>query len=553
VTAESEKLSTSTKTIFDYADGRGVRIPSSCGRVGQCHECVVEITQNSNCLNNRSEVEEFLSGEFRLACQASFDTQSVPPEFKLLWQKPRILESSTLSSASSELDPVIRSDGRLVYEGSTSIGSFRSSVLGLVIDLGTTTVVMELVDLSTGQVRTSRSFENPQRFGGSDIMNRISYDGTPTAAGELQKAVIAVANRQVRQMTKEIGCSPAEVYEIVVVGNTTMRDLIFGLDVQPIGQRPYKSLTETEKDDPDASTALTEKASHLGFRVHREAKVHGLPLLASHLGADTVAGMLAVGMLGNNIELDDPSETVMLVDVGTNTEVVLRHEGNFYGASCPAGPAFEGGQVSCGMRAYEGAIEAIRLDEDGKGLSFSTIGDAEPKGFCGSGLIDLLAELVNRNIIDEFGVFLENPKLSEFTILEDYNLKISRQDISNLAQAKSANYSGQFLTLLSASVDPVEVDRLYLAGAFANYINVENACSIGLVAPVLPKNIERVGNAALHGARMALLSQSQRSSLNSASSQIKHIELETMPQFFEVFVEGCQLKAMPDRIGASVQ
>jgi uncharacterized 2Fe-2S/4Fe-4S cluster protein (DUF4445 family) len=535
------------RTLFDRADELGVPIPTSCGRVGQCHECVVEVFKGADSLGDRTDAERFLSGEFRLACQATLRGTKEKVDFAPLWRRPQIL-GSTATSAPLDLDPAVSTDGESVFRDSVQIGRFRGALLGLAVDLGTTTVAMELVDLGIGEVVAAHTFENPQRFGGSDVMHRISYDAAPAAQGELQKAAVAAINRGLRVMCEGLGCRPADVYEIVVAGNTTMRDLLFGLDVQPIGQRPYKSLTEIDMREGKASTtALMFGARDIGIRANREAQLIGLPVIASHVGGDTMAGLVAIGMVGSDPSGMDLSETVMFIDMGTNTEVVLRHRGVVYTASCPAGPAFEGGQVSFGMRAQEGAIESIRLNADGEAEEFQTIGGGPPRGLCGSGLIDLLAELRRSGLMSEMGVFRNEPKLSALTVVPEWGLSLSRQDVSLLAQAKAANYAGQLIVLQTAGIGPASVDKLYLAGAFANYVNVENAVSIGLLAPVPEGRIRKVGNAALGGARKALLARRVCAVLDDFAKEVQHIELETTADFFEVFVEGCQFKPMIDQ------
>jgi uncharacterized 2Fe-2S/4Fe-4S cluster protein (DUF4445 family) len=234
-------------------------------------------------------------------------------------------------------------------------------------------------------------------------------------------------------------------------------------------------------------------------------------------------------------------EVVMLVDVGTNTEVVVGHQGRMLAASCPAGPAFEGGLVKFGMPGCEGAIESIRMV--GERFEFETIGDAAPQGICGSGLIDLLAELRRNGLMTPKGVF--SNKRFEIPVAPDFGITLSREDASNLAQAKAANYCGQFIVMRQFGVSPGDITRLYLAGAFANYVNVRNAIDIGFLAPVPEDRIVKIGNASVQGAKEILLSRRKRETLESLIKRIEHVELETTPDFFDVFVEGCQFKPMP--------
>lgn len=528
------------KTIFDYADELAVEVPTSCRRTGQCHECVVEIISGMESLLPPTAAEAFLRDDYRLACQARIMDPASPIEFAALRRRPRILEPQSPAAPPGPLDPlVVRAGESVLYDGER-VDSYRGAIFGLAVDLGTTTVVMELVDLETGRPAAVASFENPQRFGGSDVMNRISYEAQPGAEGELQKAAVTYLNQGIRELTASIGRRPPCVYEITVAGNSTMRDILFGWDVQSIGSKPYKSLTEHEYlDGRRPTTALLARSEELGIRANRRARVYGLPLVASHVGGDAAACL-------ESVDLAAGGGTNMLVDIGTNTEVLLHHRGRLFAASCPAGPAFEGGLVSYGMRAYEGAVESIRLAPDGTPAEYATIGGQPPAGLCGSGLIDLLAEVRRHGIMTERGVFSADRRRFQMDLFPERGITFSKQDVGNLAQAKAANYSGQLIVMRAAGVQPADVERLFLAGGFASYINARNAAEIGLIPPIPPERITRVGNAAIDGARRVLLSASRRAALEERVKDVTHIELETSPDFFDVFVEGCQLKPMPE-------
>lgn len=526
---------TAGKTIFDYADELAVQVPTSCFRTGQCHECIVEIKQGMEALRSRNEAESFLRENYRLACQAVVEDPDVDIQFSPLRRKPKIL--SLTQEKSLELNPIVTRQGDTVCYDGEVIDTYRGHIYGLAIDLGTTTVVMDLVDLETGESVSVNSIENPQRFGGSDVMHRISYDNI--FAGELRKAVINALNHEITEMGKRLGFVRQEIYEIVVAGNSTMRDIFFKRDVQSIGQKPYKSLIEHSYLAGELeTTSLIEKTRRLGIRANPKARVYGMPLIASHVGADVAADLVA-------IDMESQEKVVMLVDVGTNTEVVVGHAGRLITASCPAGPAFEGGGIKYGMPGYEGAIESIRW-RNGR-ISYDTIGSTEPQGICGSGLIDLLAELRRHNEMTAKGV-LADKKQYEMTVVPEYDITLSREDISNLAQAKAANYCGQFIVMRKFGIDPTDVNLLYLAGGFANYVDVRNAIEIGFLAPVHDDRIVKVGNAAVQGAREVLLSRKKRESIERLVKKIEHVELETTPDFFEVFVEGCQFKPMPMKL-----
>ena len=525
-------------SLFDFADSLSIRVPTSCGRTGECHECIVEVRRGASALTPLTESEKFLRGNYRLACQALVADPSADIEFSVLRRQPRILTSGTRRDV--ELNPayVRGDDGENVVfngpEGPVTVDTFRQAIYGIAADLGTTTVVLNLVDLESGETVYTASFENPQRFGGSDIMNRISYDGGPDA-GELQAVMVSSINFEIGEMVRALKIRRRQIYEIVAVGNTTMREIFFGIDVQSIGTRPYKSSVEDEfRASKRPTTALSATAARLGLRIHPKATVYGGPLIASHLGADVAADLLALGM-------EDRTDPVILVDVGTNTEVVVGYNGKLLAASCPAGPAFEGGEVTYGMPGYDGAIEKVAIND--RGLAESrVIGDIEPIGICGSGLIDLLAELRRTGMMDELGKFDDGSGEYEFS--ESNNLTLSRADISALAQAKAANYCGQAIVLREYGLPIDEFEKLYLAGGFANYVDASNAIDIGFIANMPLDRVEKIGNAALEGATIMLLSTPKREEIEKLTATIEHVELETAPDFFDFFVEGCLFKPM---------
>jgi len=522
------------KTVFDHADALDLALPTTCGRQGQCHECIVEVEEGMDCLSKRTDSEKFLKGNYRLACQAVVTGETVDLKLAPLHQRPRILSASR--EKASEFDPIVTRTGDVVYYDGEEIDTYRGHMYGLAMDLGTTTVVLALMDLETGRAVTVSAFENPQKFGGSDVMYRISYDRD--FRGKLQRVIVQTINHEIMEMGRRLGFKRQEIYEIVVVGNSTMRDLLFKYDVQPIGQRPYRSTTEVDVlEGRRQSTAVTEKARALGLMTNTKALIYGLPLASGHVGADIAADLLA-------IDVEARDECFMLIDVGTNTEVVIGYQGRMMCASCPAGPAFEGGLVKYGMRGGDGAIESIHWADDR--WAYNTIGDVPPMGLCGSGLIDLLADLRRREVMTPKGDFQD--KQYELDIVPDHGITLSREDASNLAQAKAASYCGQYIVMRTFGVGPADIDKLYLAGGFANSLDVANAVAIGFLAPVPEERVVKIGNAAVHGAMEAMMSKRKRQVIDECLRKIEHIELETTPDFFEVFVEACQFKPMPTEL-----
>ncbi len=520
-------------TIFDYADSLSVRVPTSCGRSGECHECIVEVRSGMEGLTPPTESERFLRGGYRLACQAAVAEVDADVEFAVLRRQPRILTRSVRRRTAPA--PLTERRGSGVYFGEERVDAYRDGIYGLAVDVGTTTVALNVVDLERAEVVHTASFENPQRFGGSDVMHRISYDGGEHS-GELRRVMLSAINFEVGEVCRRLGIHRRRIYEAVFVGNSTMRDIVFGVDVQSIGEKPYKSLTEVELEAGERSTtALEVRARDLDLRIFPGANVYSPPLVGCHVGSDVTADLMAVGM-------NEQDDAVMLVDVGTNTEVVVGNRLRMMAASCPAGPAFEGGAITYGMPGYDGAVEAVGLSEDGAPVRYETIGGAPAEGICGSGLVDLLSELRRTGRMNELGAF--NDGAGEFYFAPDRDMYVSRADLSALAQAKSANFCGQWIVLRRYGITPEEVSRLYLAGGFANYVDAGHAVSIGFIANVPEERVAKVGNASLEGATIMLTSGRAREAAEELVRRIEHVELETAPDFFDIFVEGCMFKPM---------
>ena len=518
-------------TLFQYADILNVRVPTSCGRNGKCHECIIEIKSGINSLNKPTETESFLTDNFRLACQAKVNNLNDNIEFSVLRREPKILTKSIKTKF--ELNPLTKQKENNVQFNDQIIDEYRGAIYGISIDIGTTTIVMNLVNLQNGEIEYISSFENPQKFGGSDIMNRISYDSTQFK-GELKKVLISAINFEIGQITRKLKIHRRLIYEMVVVGNSTMRDIFFGIDVSSIGEKPYKSIIESEYEKGKRqSTSINSKAKDLDIRIFPGANIYGGPLIGSHVGSDVAADLIAT-------EMANKEEISMLIDVGTNTEVVLGNNTKLFAASCPAGPAFEGGEIKYGMPAYNGAIEKIEFKNNK--LEFETIGNDKPIGICGSGLIDILAQLKMTSRMNHLGV-LENKK-NEFVIDSINNITISRKDISSLAQAKAANYCGQKIVLSKYGIPVEKISNVYIAGGFGNYININNAIEIGFILNIDQNKIHLVGNTSIEGATKMLLSSKTRYESEEICKNIEHIELETTEDFFDLFVDGCQFSPM---------
>jgi uncharacterized 2Fe-2S/4Fe-4S cluster protein (DUF4445 family) len=403
---------------------------------------------------------------------------------------------------------------------------------GLAMDLGTTTVVLRLLNLESGEVIADASFENPQRFGGSDVMARIHYDGSEHTH-LLQRTLAGY----LRHTIEEMPVDPQTIYELVVAGNSTMRDLFFGLDVHSIGQSPYQSITELElASGRREGTSLTESARRLGLPLHPKARAYGLPIISGHVGADAAACMLA-------IDLENEDRLVALMDIGTNTELIIGNRHKILAASCPAGPAFEGGRISCGMPGLTGAIEGVTIQPDGS-MRLDVIGGGLAEGICGSGLVDLLAELRRVGRINPLGRFESGEDHIVLTAGGPRPIGLTEGDINELAQAKGANVAGLQILSRNFGVRYSDVDVFYMAGGFGRHLNVTSARRIGLIPDIPDEKLLQVANASIEGASIALLSQSKRRRLESLVRRVTHCRLETDPHFFDYFVEGCQLRPL---------
>ena len=517
-------------SIFECSEELGVHVPTSCNKNGKCRECIVEISEGKELLSKLSSEEEHLGAGFRLACRACLDADSGSITCHTMRRaRMRIEESGWIETADADLTPAVSRDGDWVLLDGEPLTKRPGPLLGIALDLGTTTVVLRLLDLESGKQVAAASFENPQRFGGSDVMARIQYDSDHPGR-LLQRTLLSYLTHCI----EDLDCDPATIYEIIVAGNTTMRDLLFGLDVSSVGQRPYRSTTEHELESGlRKSTGIESTAKKLRLPACPQARVVGLPLVSGHVGADAAACLLAV-------DLDASEGLAAIMDIGTNTELIVNGGGRLLAASCPAGPAFEGGAISCGMPGLEGAIESVRIDAEGS-LSYKVIGDSpRAEGICGSGLVELLGELLRSGRMDHLGRLAN--EADRFELPETDSVYLSEEDISQLAQAKGANVSGLEIVMKNLGRSCEDLDRFYLAGGFASHLDLDSARRIGLIPDLPDEKITRIGNAAIEGATLALLSTRRRLELEETVSRIEHIELETDPDFFDHFVEGCQFK-----------
>jgi uncharacterized 2Fe-2S/4Fe-4S cluster protein (DUF4445 family) len=520
------------QTLFDFADLLGIKVPTSCRRQGKCKECVVEIAQGMECLSAPASEESHLQGNFRLSCRCKIVAESGVVRCHTMRRGQMRIERHALhlpvDHQKWKPDPAVTRDGDRILLDGEEIDRSTGPIHGLAVDLGTTTIVLRLLNLETGEVIADSSFENPQRFGGSDVMSRIHYDSED--GSKLLQRTIA---KYFTQAIEELPVDPNSIYEMVVAGNSTMRDLFFRLNVYSIGQSPYQSITELEMAaGRRTTTSLSESARRLSIPLHPKARVYGLPIISGHVGADAAACMLA-------INLANEERLVAVMDIGTNTELILGNKHKILAASCPAGPAFEGGKISCGMPGLPGAIEKIRMGPDNS-THLQVIGGGDPEGVCGSGLVDLLSELLKNGRMNSLGRFEHG---EESIVLDSRNgrsISFSESDVNELAQAKGANVAGLHVVFHDYGIRFEDVDVFYLAGGFGRHLDIDSSMRIGLIPNFEPAKIFQVGNASVEGACIALLSRTKRMELEDLVRRVTHCRLEAHPGFFDYFVEGCQ-------------
>jgi uncharacterized 2Fe-2S/4Fe-4S cluster protein (DUF4445 family) len=517
-------------SVFDCAERVDVRVPTSCRKQGRCRECIVEVQEGMECLSPRTEEEAHLTENYRLSCRARIVADEGHLRCHTMRRGSLKIETRGRHlpgvAGQVELDPAVTRDGSRVLLDGEEIAQSDDPIYGLAVDLGTTTVVMWLIDLETGDMVASQAFENPQAFGGSDVMSRIRYD-TDHGEGILQRTLLAY----MRHVIDELPCKSRDIYEMIITGNATMRDMFFGLSVYSIGQTPYRSITELEnKDGKRRTTALSENPRKFALPMHPNGRVYGLPLISGHVGADTAACLLAINM-------QHEERLVALMDIGTNTELLVGNKEQILCTSCPAGPAFEGGELSCGMPGLEGAIERVKIEDDGT-VRISVIGDINPVGICGSGLVDTIGELLRTERMDRLGRFSKPGE--PFWLDKENHIFLEEKDVSLLAQAKGANITGVRLVLRKYGIDFNDLDVFYLAGGFAKHLDIDAARRMGLIPNIPAEKIIQVGNASIEGAAVALKSVKRRRELEDAILNATHVRLETDPEFFDYFVEGCQ-------------
>jgi uncharacterized 2Fe-2S/4Fe-4S cluster protein (DUF4445 family) len=565
-------------TLFDAASWNGVAIDSTCGGHGTCKKCKVRVVSGNaevSPVDPRAFSTDELRNGWRLACRAAAQedmTIEVPP----LQTRPKAalagvgrhvilrpavqkryveLVEPTLEDQRSDLErlldamddveprvplEVVRDLGTTLRTADWKVtavladdvligvepGDTSGRRFAIAFDLGTTTVVATLLDLETGQPRAVRSILNAQQPFGADVISRISATMLDDNALErLQRH----AHETLRTLTGEVcgegGIDPREVYEVVVTGNVTMIQLALGIDPEPLSMAPF---TIAARRLPEA------RAADFGLAVHDRAPAVLFPALGAYVGPDIVAGILATGLtLDRRVRL--------FIDVGTNSEIVLGSSARALACAAPAGPAFEAAQIRCGMRAADGAIEGVRI-VDGD-VQLTVIGDVEPVGLCGSGLVDAVAELVGAGILDHSGRFVAGSsdrldKIGEETVfhLTD-DVYLSQRDVRELQFAKASIATGWHILCRQLGTEPEEIAQVLLGGSFGSYLTPASAVKIGLVPKLPLTRIVAAGNVAGEGAKIAALSVTERAAANAVLDEVEYVELSGRADFNDLFID----------------
>ncbi|WP_102398952.1 corrinoid activation/regeneration protein AcsV [Haloimpatiens massiliensis] len=417
-----------------------------------------------------------------------------------------------------------------------------NKLYGVAIDIGTTSVAACIINLNSGEIIAKASSGNAQIQYGADVINRIIYSAKKDGLKKLNEAIIKYTiNPLLQKMYVESGIESHEINSFVVAGNTTMSHLFLGIQPDYIRMEPYI---------PAFLRSPYIKAFELGIDINPETTVYLAPSVASYVGGDITAGALASGIWNSE-------ENVLFIDLGTNGEIVFGNKEFLMSCACSAGPAFEGGEISCGMRASSGAIEKVEIDKKTYEPKIQIIGEEKPVGICGSGIIDLIYQLMATKIIDRRGkiikglnttrVRFDEHGMGEYVLAfkEEYNIDkditINEVDIDNFIRAKGAVYSGISSMISSVGMNFDCIDRLYIAGGIGNNLDVESSIMIGMLPDIPREKVKYIGNSSLIGCYLTIMSKEAKKKLEEISSGITYLELSVEPGYMDEFVSACFL------------
>jgi uncharacterized 2Fe-2S/4Fe-4S cluster protein (DUF4445 family) len=564
-------------TLFQSARRNGVRIVGACGGRGTCGTCSVHVVEGQVERSGHAGAgNDPGPRKWQRACQLralSDCTVEVAP--RSLAAVVRADVAGSADDAPLELDPLVRSldlsvepasladpaadverlrralpgadlrldlaalrqlpgvlranswslNARLRHDELIGVAPPGSASLGLAVDLGTTNVAAFLIDLQNGRRLASLAIENPQVAWGADVISRVNHAIGQPGGDELRQAAITAINALARDLCQAVGAAPSNIVDVAVCGNTAMQHLLLGLPVSQLGRAPFVAAVRQ---------GIDVKARELGLEVCPGAYVHVAPNVGGFVGGDHVTALLATQALWAG------GATSLVMDIGTNTEISLIHHGEILSASCPSGPALEGGHISCGMRAAEGAIERVGLAADGT-LAIKVIGKKTPVGLCGSGVLDTMATLHSAGMVDHRGrLHAGHPAVSEHDrkrvawLAE--GVSFSQADVRAVQLAKSAIRTGVELLLREARVQPGEIERFIIAGAFGAYLHVQSGIATGLFPALAPARFVQVGNAAGLGVQRILASRRARQEAAAIAARCRYVELSTLAGFQKTFL-----------------
>ena len=421
-------------------------------------------------------------------------------------------------------------------------GNTENKLYGIAIDIGTTSVVVCLVDLYSKEIIDKASSGNAQIKYGADVIHRIVYSTKKNGLKELRDAIVEeTLNPLLESVYTKNNIDKDNVVSLVVAGNTTMSSLFLGVYTDYLRQEPFippflKSPKLIGKD--------------IGLHVNDSAYVFLAPSVASYVGGDITAGVLSAGIWSSE-------ENILFIDLGTNGEIVFGNKDYMMSCACSAGPAFEGGGISCGMRASNGAIEKVKINKDTLKPNITTIGNAKPVGICGSGIIDLICQMLITGIIDRRGkihrdidnerIRFNEHEIGEYVLAfkEEYDLEtditVNEVDIDNFIKAKGAIYSGASVLIESLGMDFSVVDKVYIAGGIGNNLNIENSILIGLLPDIEREKFVYIGNSSLVGSYLALISKDAKNKLIDIGNEMTYVELSVYPTYMDEFISACFL------------
>lgn len=421
-------------------------------------------------------------------------------------------------------------------------GDTQNQLYGVAIDIGTTSVVVCLVDLYTKEVIDKASSGNAQIKYGADVINRIIYSTKKNGLEELNKAIIdETINPLLESIYIKNNISKDNVVSLVVAGNTTMSSLFLGVYTDYLRQEPYI---------PPFLKSPRLMGEDARLNINHSAYVYLAPSVASYVGGDITAGVLSAGIWASE-------ENVLFIDLGTNGEIVFGNKDYMMSCACSAGPAFEGGGISCGMRASSGAIDKVSIDKNTLKPTLSIISECEPLGICGSGIIDLICQMLLKGIIDRRGkihrdinndrIRFNEHEIGEYVLAfkEEYNLEnditVTEVDIDNFIRAKGAIYSGAATLIESLGMDFSVIDKVYIAGGIGNNLNIENSILIGLLPDIEREKFKYIGNSSLVGSYLALISKDAKKKLIDIGDEMTYVELSVYPTYMDEFISACFL------------